>query len=74
VLAATGANFQNAKMPIPMLQVGNPGQTGIFLQFLYFYFLPSKIKLILRCGAICGLHPEHQGTRSGREAPCLELA
>jgi len=29
VLAATGANFQNAKMPIPMLQVGNPGQTGI---------------------------------------------
>jgi hypothetical protein len=29
VLAATGSNFQNAKSPIPMLQVGNPGQTGV---------------------------------------------
>jgi len=29
VLAATGPSFQNANAPIPMLQVGNPGQTGV---------------------------------------------
>jgi glucan 1,3-beta-glucosidase len=29
VLAATGPNFQNANSPIPMLQVGTPGQTGV---------------------------------------------
>lgn len=29
VLAATGGGFQNAQNPIPMLQIGNRGQTGV---------------------------------------------
>jgi len=29
VLAATGSAFQNANNPIPMLQIGNKGQTGV---------------------------------------------
>jgi len=29
VLAASGAAFQNADKPVPMLQIGAPGQTGI---------------------------------------------
>eukprot|EP00026_Physarum_polycephalum_P003498 Phypoly_transcript_03510.p1 GENE.Phypoly_transcript_03510~~Phypoly_transcript_03510.p1 ORF type:complete len:721 (+),score=115.57 Phypoly_transcript_03510:117-2279(+) len=50
VLAASGSTFQDANAPVPMLQVGNPGQTGV-AQLVDFMFstkgpVPGAILLV----------------------------
>ena len=83
VLAATRLNFQNARSPIPTLQIGNPGQRGTFfslsfISFFHFYLFifilsANSLKIVIDVAQLVDFIISTKGSVPGAKLVVLNL-